>query len=118
MFIAAEPVGHSVPFPRLGTGSINLLVFALLTVIAELKEKQSVIFAMEEPEIALPPEKQRRVSGFVGDDRLPHLAEIVWDPELSAAAAVVLASVLEWPRFCAPSPSAGPLQPPDPRNRG
>ena len=41
LFIAAEPVGHSVPFARLGTGSINLLVFALLTVIAELKEKQS-----------------------------------------------------------------------------
>ncbi len=65
LFIAAEPVGHSVPFARLGTGSINLLVFALLTVIAELKEKQSVIFAMEEPEIALPPHTQRRVSRFV-----------------------------------------------------
>jgi putative ATP-dependent endonuclease of OLD family len=65
LFIAAEPVGHSVPFARLGTGSINLLVFALLTVIAELKEKQSVIFAMEEPEIALSPHTQRRVSRFV-----------------------------------------------------
>lgn len=65
LFVAAEPVGHSVPFARLGTGSINLLVFALLTVIAELKEKQSVIFAMEEPEIALPPHTQRRVSRFV-----------------------------------------------------
>ncbi|MDT4738123.1 AAA family ATPase [Bradyrhizobium sp. WYCCWR 12699] len=65
LFIAADPVGHSVPFARLGTGSINLLVFALLTVIAELKEKQSVIFAMEEPEIALPPHTQRRVSRFV-----------------------------------------------------
>lgn len=65
LFIAAEPVGHSLPFARLGTGSINLLVFALLTVIAELKEKQSVIFAMEEPEIALPPHTQRRVGRFV-----------------------------------------------------
>jgi len=65
LFIAAEPVGHSIPFARLGTGSINLLVFALLTVIAELKEKQSVIFAMEEPEIALSPHTQRRVSRFV-----------------------------------------------------
>ena len=64
-FIAAEPIGHGVPFARLGTGSINLLVFALLTVIAELKEKQSVIFAMEEPEIALPPHTQRRVTRFV-----------------------------------------------------
>jgi putative ATP-dependent endonuclease of the OLD family len=54
-----------VPFARLGTGSINLLVFALLTFIAELKGKQSVIFAMEEPEIALPPHTQRRVTRFV-----------------------------------------------------
>jgi putative ATP-dependent endonuclease of OLD family len=65
LFIAAEPIGYAVPFARLGTGSINLLVFALLTVIAELKEKGSVIFAMEEPEIALPPHTQRRVSRFV-----------------------------------------------------
>ena len=54
LFIAAEPGQHLAPFARLGTGSINLLVFALLTFIAELKDKQSVIFAMEEPEIALP----------------------------------------------------------------
>ena len=65
LFIAAEPIGYSVPFGRLGTGSINLLVFALLTVIADLKEKGSVIFAMEEPEIALSPHTQRRVSRFV-----------------------------------------------------
>lgn len=65
LFVAAEPIGHLVPFARLGTGSINLLVFALLTVIAELKQKQSVIFAMEEPEIALPPHTQRRVGRFV-----------------------------------------------------
>jgi len=65
LFVAAEPIGHRVPFARLGTGSINLLVFALLTVIAELKDKQSVIFAMEEPEIALPPHTQRRVGRFV-----------------------------------------------------
>lgn len=65
LFIAAEPSPHLLPFNRLGTGSINLLVFALLTFIAELKEKQSVIFAMEEPEIALPPHTQRRVTRFV-----------------------------------------------------
>jgi putative ATP-dependent endonuclease of OLD family len=40
-------------------------VFALLTFIADLKGKQSVIFAMEEPEIALPPHTQRRVCRFV-----------------------------------------------------
>jgi putative ATP-dependent endonuclease of OLD family len=65
LFIAAQPGSHLVPFGRLGTGSINLLVFALLTFIAELKDKQSVIFAMEEPEIALPPHTQRRVTRFV-----------------------------------------------------
>jgi len=65
LFIAAQPGQHLVPFSRLGTGSINLLVFALLTFIAELKDKQSVIFAMEEPEIALPPHTQRRVTRFV-----------------------------------------------------
>jgi putative ATP-dependent endonuclease of the OLD family len=65
LFIATQPGNHLVPFGRLGTGSINLLVFALLTFIAELKGKQSVIFAMEEPEIALPPHTQRRVTRFV-----------------------------------------------------
>jgi putative ATP-dependent endonuclease of the OLD family len=34
-------------------------------VIADLKGKQSVIFAMEEPEVALPPHTQRRVGKFV-----------------------------------------------------
>jgi putative ATP-dependent endonuclease of OLD family len=65
LFIAAQPGTHLVPFGRLGTGSVNLLVFALLTFIAELKEKSSVVFAMEEPEIALPPHTQRRVTRYV-----------------------------------------------------
>lgn len=64
-FVASEKSGHLVPFQRQGTGAINMLVFALLTFIAELKQKQSVIFAMEEPEIALPPHTQRRVVRFV-----------------------------------------------------
>jgi len=63
-FVASEQSGHLVPFQRLGTGAINMLVFSLLTFIAELKEKRSVIFAMEEPEIALPPHTQRRVVQF------------------------------------------------------
>ena len=54
-----------VPFAKQGTGSINLLVFALLTIIADFKEDQSVIFVMEEPEIALPPHTQRRVTKYV-----------------------------------------------------
>jgi putative ATP-dependent endonuclease of OLD family len=64
LFIATQPDAHLLPFQRLGTGSLNLLVFALLTFIADLKDKQSAIFAMEEPEIALPPHTQRRVTRF------------------------------------------------------
>ena len=65
LFVSAEPSVYLLPFQRLGTGSVNMLVFALLTFIAELKDKQAVIFAMEEPEIALPPHTQRRVTRFV-----------------------------------------------------
>lgn len=65
LFIATAPSDHPVPFSRQGTGSINLLVFALLTMIAQLKGNKSVVFAMEEPEIALPPHTQRRVTRFV-----------------------------------------------------
>lgn len=65
LFVATQPSEHPVPFARQGTGSINMLVFALLTVIAQLKGNKSVIFAMEEPEIALPPHTQRRVTRFV-----------------------------------------------------
>lgn len=65
LFIATQPSEHLVPYGKQGTGSINLLVFALLTLIADLKGNRSVIFAMEEPEIALPPHTQRRVTRFV-----------------------------------------------------
>lgn len=65
LFIATQPGSHGVPFNRLSTGSLNLLVFALLTYIAELKGEKSVIFAMEEPEIALPPHAQRRLIDHV-----------------------------------------------------
>lgn len=64
VFIASQPGTFPVPFSRLSTGSLNLLVFALLTYIAELKGDVSVIFAIEEPEIALPPHAQRRLVDF------------------------------------------------------
>lgn len=54
----------SVPFQEAGTGTLNILVLALLTFIAELK-KDNVIFAMEEPEIALPPHTQRRIAKYL-----------------------------------------------------
>lgn len=50
---------YSAPFQHQGTGTINTLVLALLSLIADLK--QNVIFAMEEPEIAIPPHTQKRV---------------------------------------------------------
>lgn len=64
-FVASGESGYLVPFQRLGTGTVNTLVFALLTFIADLKRTRSVIFAMEEPEIALPPHTQRRIVQFV-----------------------------------------------------
>lgn len=58
-FIATGNDDHSAPFYRQGTGSINMLVLAMLSQIAE--GKQNVIFAMEEPETAIPPYAQKRI---------------------------------------------------------
>jgi len=59
VFMSTGFDGHFVPFFHQGTGTINTMVLALLSMIAELK--QSVIFAMEEPEIAIPPYTQKRI---------------------------------------------------------
>lgn len=58
-FIATGTGGHAAPFYRQGSGTINILVLALLAQIAE--ERQNVIFAMEEPEIAIPPYTQKQI---------------------------------------------------------
>ena len=58
-FIATGDTEHSAPFYRQGTGTINMLVLALLSQIAE--KKQNVIFAMEEPETAIPPYSQKSI---------------------------------------------------------
>lgn len=58
-FLADHASGHLLPYDRLGSGVTNLLVLALLTLMAG--RKQNVIFAMEEPEIALGPTVQRRI---------------------------------------------------------
>lgn len=50
---------HIAPFYRQGAGTINMLVLAMLSQIAE--DKQNVIFAMEEPEISIPPYTQKRI---------------------------------------------------------
>lgn len=50
---------HIAPFKKQGTGTINTLVLSMLSMIAELKK--NVIFAMEEPEIAIPPHTQKRI---------------------------------------------------------
>lgn len=50
---------HIAPFKKQGTGTINTLVLSMLSMIADLK--QNVIFAMEEPEIAIPPSTQKRI---------------------------------------------------------
>jgi putative ATP-dependent endonuclease of the OLD family len=58
-FIATGSGDHAAPFYRQGTGTINMLVLALLSQIAE--DKQNVIFAMEEVETAIPPYAQKRI---------------------------------------------------------
>jgi putative ATP-dependent endonuclease of OLD family len=63
-FIATGDGEHAAPFYRQGTGTINMLVLAMLSQIAE--DKQNVIFAMEEPETAIPPYAQKRIVHEIG----------------------------------------------------
>jgi len=58
-FISTGDGTHAAPFFRQGTGTINMLVLAMLSQIAE--DKQNVIFAMEEVETAIPPYAQKRI---------------------------------------------------------
>ena len=58
-FIPTGKEGHAAPYYRQGTGTVNMLVLAMLSQIAE--DKQNVIFAMEEPETAIPPYAQKRI---------------------------------------------------------
>ena len=63
-FLKTSAGQEPVPFQEVGTGTLNTLVLALLTFIADIK-KDNVIFAMEEPEIALPPHTQRRIANYL-----------------------------------------------------
>lgn len=63
-FLALSADQKHVPFAHAGTGTINTLVLALLSFIADLKP-DTVIFAMEEPEIAVPPHTQRRIAEYL-----------------------------------------------------
>lgn len=58
-FISTGDGGHMAPFYRQGRGTINMLVLAMLSQIAE--DKKNVVFAMEEPETAIPPYAQKRI---------------------------------------------------------
>lgn len=58
-FIATGDGNHAAPFDRQGAGTINMLVLAMLSQIAE--DRQNVIFAMEEPETAIPPYAQKHI---------------------------------------------------------
>ncbi|HEY0847456.1 MAG TPA: AAA family ATPase [Noviherbaspirillum sp.] len=63
-FLAMSADQDPVPFQQVGTGTLNTLVLALLSFIADLKP-ETVIFAMEEPEIAVPPHTQRRIADYL-----------------------------------------------------
>ncbi|WP_300394174.1 AAA family ATPase [Henriciella sp.] len=58
-FVSTGSGEHAAPFYRQGAGTINMLVLALLSLIAE--GKNEVVFAMEEPETAIPPYAQKRI---------------------------------------------------------
>ncbi|MDP9034615.1 MAG: ATP-binding protein, partial [Myxococcota bacterium] len=64
LFLSLASDQHPVPFAHAGTGTLNTLVLALLSFIADLKP-ETVIFAMEEPEIAVPPPTQRRITRYL-----------------------------------------------------
>jgi putative ATP-dependent endonuclease of OLD family len=66
-FLSMSEGQEHVPFALAGTGTLNTLVLALLSFIADLKPS-TVIFAMEEPEIALPPHTQRRIADYLLQD--------------------------------------------------
>lgn len=59
IFMSTGSGTYHAPFQHQGTGTINTMVLALLSMIAEAKK--NVIFAMEEPEIAIPPYTQKRI---------------------------------------------------------
>jgi putative ATP-dependent endonuclease of OLD family len=63
-FLSMRPGETPVPFQEVGTGTLSVLVLALLSFVADIK-KDNVIFAMEEPEIALPPHTQRRIANYL-----------------------------------------------------
>lgn len=58
-FIATGTTEHAAPYYRQGTGTLNMLVLAMLSLIAQ--DKQNVMFGMEEPETAIPPYAQKRI---------------------------------------------------------
>ena len=59
-FLATGVEGYAAPFQHQGSGTINALVLSMLGLIAE-RRRGRVIFAMEEPELSLPPHVQQRV---------------------------------------------------------
>ena len=66
-FLSTNADQAPVPFQESGSGTLNTLVLALLSFIADAKP-DNVIFAMEEPEIALPPHTQRRIANYLLND--------------------------------------------------
>ena len=57
-FLVFDESKYAAPYDRQGSGTINMLVLALLSQIAD---ERNVVFAMEEPEIAIPPYTQKQV---------------------------------------------------------
>jgi putative ATP-dependent endonuclease of the OLD family len=76
-FLTTNEGQDAVPFFEAGTGTLNTLMLALLSFIAEAKP-DNVIFAMEEPEIALPPHTQRRIANLSAGEYATVLRDITF----------------------------------------
>ena len=63
-FLQTEPDLESVPFQEAGSGTLSTLLLALLSFLADSKE-DTVVFAMEEPEIVVAPHTQRRIARYL-----------------------------------------------------
>ena len=59
-FLATGKGHHAAPFEKQGSGTINMLVLAMLSHLAE-RHKQEIILVMDELETAIPPYTQKNI---------------------------------------------------------
>lgn len=95
----AEVTQHSYP-PKGFESTVHAAVIWMFSQLAKAKVERPTIAVLTRSNPLV-----SDISALLGQEHTykkrtlkPVAHEVVWDPELSAAAAVVLASILEWPR--------------------